>query len=394
MIIRADISALDDRVIAKTSEALANQYQIPRKDLLFNVSHTHSAPLGRPMDSILKTEHDRVLFKRWKDFLFETLLHTCAMALSDEEPCSMYFTKTCSELGMNRRKQVDGKIINAPERNGIYDPELPVIVLKNASDNLKCLLFSYACHPVTLGSSNYKLSCDYPGYISNFVSKKMGNCPVLFLQGCGGNIRPRILDNGDFWRQGTLEDLHRIGECAGQAILEAISGNMEQLNPCLASQLSAIPLHFDKELSRTDYEQVSSDPQSNPIKRNWADKMKRQLDLQKYFSSIPQFIIQKLQLAENTHILALSGEVVAEIGLKIKAMKPNMHIITLGYSNSSCCYIPTKEMFSEGGYEVESYYHFSLPGKLSPSMEEIIICACEKLLPANKAVSPISSVNS
>lgn len=378
MIVRADLSAMDANIIQEVSEKLEEKYQIPQDCILFNVSHTHSAPLGSPMDSILLTDEDHKLYRKFVSFLIDRLLQISNKAIKDEEPCSIYLAKTSFDLGLNRRKKIGQEIRNAPEKNGFIDNDLPLVVIKNRQHNIKSIIFSCACHPVTLGSGNFKLSADFPGYAAAYIQRHL-DCTTFFLQGCGGDIRPKILENGDCWRKGTLDDLEIQGKKLGQTVIKALSGKMEKLYPCINSIKSAFALKYEKKMSVDDYEMVLNDPQSNLIKKKWAANMKKLLKKGLKSQAKHHFILQKISLSENTHIFAMSGEVVAEIGKKIKNLAPNMNIITLGYSHASSCYIPSKKMFSEGGYEVESYYHFSLPGKLSSDTEDIIINSCKNL---------------
>lgn len=64
--------------------------------------------------------------------------------------------------------------------------------------------------------------------------------------------------------------------------------------------------------------------------------------------------------------VALSGEPVVEYGLKIEEFLKKLgfaNVFVLGFSDGDAGYIPTKEMFSQGGYEVK---------------ESALLPACEK----------------
>ncbi|OGV55651.1 MAG: hypothetical protein A2017_02950 [Lentisphaerae bacterium GWF2_44_16] len=379
IIIRMDLSALADEVMEAVSKKLEDKYRISPDAVLFNVSHTHSAPLGRPMDSILFTDGDQALYKKFIGFLEKKLLEICDVAVRDEEPCSMFFAKTSSDFGINRRKKIGNEVKSGPEINGFYDKDLSLIIIKNEKGDIKSILFSYACHPVVMGSWNFKLSADFPGYAGKYLRENSGASSVFFLQGCCGNIRPRVLAEGDYWRKGTLNDLETQGRKMGQAMLEAIDGNLEKLHPDIASAKKVIPLKYERKMSIEDYRMELEDPENNSIKKNWAARMINCMNNDATFEVREPFIIQKIQLSSNTCIIAMSGEVVAEIGREIKDMAPDMNIITLGYMNAAY-YVPTGEMFPEKGYEVESYYHFSLSGKVSPEMGDMIVNSCRELL--------------
>ena len=51
------------------------------------------------------------------------------------------------------------------------------------------ILFSYGCHPVTMGPNSHVVSSDFPGTARKIVEGALGG-KSLFLQACGGNINP------------------------------------------------------------------------------------------------------------------------------------------------------------------------------------------------------------
>ena len=52
-------------------------------------------------------------------------------------------------------------------------------------------------------------------------------------------------------------------------------------------------------------------------------------------------------------IVALPGEIFVELGLEIKEKSPFKHTLVLALANNSIGYIPNKEAFKYGAYEVE-----------------------------------------
>jgi len=52
--------------------------------------------------------------------------------------------------------------------------------------------------------------------------------------------------------------------------------------------------------------------------------------------------------------LGLGGEVVNEIGRAIEAASPFPHTLVITHSNGAAGYLPTREAYPEGGYDVET----------------------------------------
>ena len=52
-------------------------------------------------------------------------------------------------------------------------------------------------------------------------------------------------------------------------------------------------------------------------------------------------------------LITIPGELFCKLGLKIKTILSPKIAMIVGYANDYIGYIPTKEAFSQGGYEVE-----------------------------------------
>ena len=88
--------------------------------------------------------------------------------------------------------------------------------------------------------------------------------------------------------------------------------------------------------------------------------------------------VQVLNIGEIA-IVGLPGEIMVEIGLKIKK-KAGKKVIVAGYANGGMGYIPTKKAMSEGGYEATSFLFEDYPAPYAPDMEETLINTVIKML--------------
>ena len=73
------------------------------------------------------------------------------------------------------------------------------------------------------------------------------------------------------------------------------------------------------------------------------------------------YYLSYLRLDDQTCLICLECEVVSDIGKEIKNLFRE-DVITLGYTNSSACYIPTRKVLQDGGYERESFMSAHLAG--------------------------------
>ena len=57
-------------------------------------------------------------------------------------------------------------------------------------------------------------------------------------------------------------------------------------------------------------------------------------------------------IGADTAIVLLPGEVFVELGIAIKRRSPFANTIVIELANENCAYVPTKEAFTQGAYEV------------------------------------------
>ena len=91
---------------------------------------------------------------------------------------------------------------------------------------MRGLIYSYACHPTTLGPDNYYISADYPGIVRRILEEWHPGLVPVFLQGCGADIKPYITaDNGRF-KSCNFAEL----EQASQSLAADIENCLDQAN--------------------------------------------------------------------------------------------------------------------------------------------------------------------
>jgi hypothetical protein len=78
----------------------------------------------------------------------------------------------------------------------------------------------------------------------------------------------------------------------------------------------------------------------------------------------------------------LAGEVVVDYALRLKWEIDRNRLWIAAYSNDIPCYIPSRRILSEGGYEADqSMIFYGHPARIAPTTEDIIIGAVHGLLP-------------
>jgi len=361
-IICADIIGFDMEIVKVLKNKIHQKFGFCEEEVFFNASHTHSGPQTlKYMLGIVGIANDDYLA-----FFNDKLLSAFEDALNDLEDAELYAAATKSDIGINRRKIVDGKTLFAPNEEGQVDNH--VVVLKFCTgDKVKAILFNYACHPSILGTKY--ISADFPGYARRLIEDHFGNGIVaFFLQGCCGDIRARIMEDGRF-KSGSWEDAEKMGKRLGQHVLDACEGSMPKIeNVNISSTISHIQLPLESIPPREHYENMKNE--NGPGKKEWANKM-----LQNYenLKSSRAFTLQRISVNEKLMFIGMSGEVCSEYSLYARQAFNDGILVAAAYTNGTEGYIPTERMFGEGGYEPEdSYIYFSFPSKYDSSIERIL----------------------
>ena len=78
----------------------------------------------------------------------------------------------------------------------------------------------------------------------------------------------------------------------------------------------------------------------------------------------------------------LPGEVVADYSLRLKREHGSERLWVNAYANDVPCYIPSKRVWLEGGYEGGyAMIYYDRPTRLAEGTEERIVSAVRELLP-------------
>jgi hypothetical protein len=92
--------------------------------------------------------------------------------------------------------------------------------------------------------------------------------------------------------------------------------------------------------------------------------------------------VQTWTFGSDLSMVFLPGEVVVDYGLRLKRELAGRPLWVNAYSNDVPCYIPSRRVLEEGGYEAAgAMVYYDRPTKFAPDVEERIITAIHELLP-------------
>jgi hypothetical protein len=370
LIVTLDLLGLNRDLDDKVRERLVSRFKLSPEDILITSSHTHSGPPSGYIDTpILSWKPEG----NYSEFLTDAVEESCVEAFGDLETCELYMGTGSCNISINRRKIVDGNTYMLPNEEGTRDSEVIAVKVQRKDGSVKAVLFHYACHPTTVYS--YNVTADYPGEAKKVIERDMGgDVTAIFLQGCCGNVRPRLIE-GEKFRSGTIEDSRRFGEELGGEVIRICESNPVKLVPRLFTAWKEIGLTFAGRPSQEELKRKSES--GNDRERKWAQV------ILSYGDKVPTanpFRIHRFDLAEELSLIGLEGEVCVEYQLAIKKLSEKILNLAVGYSNGCIGYIPTAQIIGEGGYEANSVRDWGAPSVYSTEIEEMLISQVSKLV--------------
>jgi neutral ceramidase len=377
---RAGIMSLDlvgvDGFLLEPIRQKAAQLGIAPEAMLVNCSHTHCAPACRVERGSCR-KFDEEYLSALKDKLFGLL----EQGVDDLQEGSLDYTVGCCSLGINRRRtNHDGSsagMLPAPAKP--IDMDVPVLRVLSADGKVRALLFSYAAHPTTMGGQ--LIGPDYPGPARDMLREKLPDCLPIFLQGCGGDVKPRNLTADGRFAGGPVDVVVEIGHELARAVLAALCGEPEPLSGSLAA--ASAPAQLPSQGTPSE-QQLAELEKGNQWEQAYAAAVRNTIAEKGGLAEALPVEVQVLRLGD-LYLVGMGGEISCEIGLEIKARLAERKVWTLGYSNLLRCYVASLGAHSEGGYEVERSFLYSLhpeprPLGLKPESVEALVGKAAELV--------------
>lgn len=367
LLAQADILAWNEKRMDFILGKLEALYGLQPSAVILQATHTHCGPWTVDLLYPAHSEYVR--------FMEAQLLAGIEEACGKLVPVDIERGSASCELGINRRKFTEGRMVMAPNPEGPTDPEVRVIRYRErATARHVGVLFHYTCHPTV--TDHNLISSEYPGVAMERVEEALGGGAIAsFLQGCCGDIRPDMVRDGEFYR-GDHDDVRRLGGRLADVVLNVLDRPMEVLRPCpIGSLAEKVMLPFG-ELPNAG--QLLAGSAETGMAGDWSRLLLG--DPSRLAAGIA-VRMNAVRLAAGLTLVAMNGEMTVAYGLYMKKLLSGHEVLPLAYSNGMIGYVPTAAQLAEGGYEArESIYYFGLPAPFIPVIEDLIHAAAIRLL--------------
>lgn len=221
LIVAADIVLWPANVAARVRAAIAERTGIAPGSIQLTASHTHSSVM---MDdpTIATWEHDGACAAA-RDLVEAAAVSAAVSALAQLRPARLTAIRRPSAVTRTRRQPVGDRLlvgVAAP----IEDAFLDVVAIEGDDGSPLASLVVYGSHPTILSWGSLLFSPDYVGALRTVVERELGS-PCLFLQGCGADRAPASSFSN------SVADADAVGRALGHGAVAAV---LEQREAALA----------------------------------------------------------------------------------------------------------------------------------------------------------------
>jgi len=347
---------------------LAGKTKVISDRFAISFSHTHCAPMLKSVGANLfsmdiPAEHLAAI-ERYTNELTDKIEQVVLAALADRKPARLAWGKGEVGFAANRR--------NFPIK--LIDHDLPVLVVTGLDGKVRAIFTSYACHCTTIAFNIFH--SDWAGCAQQALERDFPGAIALTAIGCGADQNPAP--------RGTLELATQHGEELAEEAKRVAGGNLAPIIGALTCRTKQINLAFDTLPTREEWEALATSP--TPAIAYHARKNLARLDRGETLPTQLPYLVQAWTFGDDLAMVFLPGEVVVDYSLRLKSEFDKTRLWVNAYSNDAPCYIPSKRVLDEGGYEGgAAMVYYDRPTRFAPDVEERIISAVHELTPKSYA---------
>ena len=381
VLITVDLIGIPGHITSKVARRLHEKIGFDSSRLAISASHTHSGPeVGNLLNLTLiysdppVSAEELVQIGHYQEQLVDKLERVALAALKSRTPALVSWGQGKVGFAMNRRLVENGKWIaqrNVPK--GPVDHSLPLLKVTDLDGNLRAVFLNYACHCTTLGGDIRQMHGDWNGEAQRQIEANHPYATALVASGCGADANPEP--------RGKMEYTVLHGKEIADEVERLLAMQLKPLNTPPAGRLKHIQLPFNNVPTVNELSQQIKE--KGPKAYN-ASLFLDQLIRGKSIPSSLTYPVQTWTFGNDLAMLFLGGEVVVDYSLRLKKELGADRMWVNAYSNDVACYIPSRRVLGEGGYEAEGHiYYYNQPSRLADESEDLIVSAVHQLLPAS-----------
>ncbi|MCK5367694.1 MAG: neutral/alkaline non-lysosomal ceramidase N-terminal domain-containing protein, partial [Cyclobacteriaceae bacterium] len=306
-IITADLIGFSHSLCDEIIQKIEMTTGIKKDFILLSANHNHGGPRNKAYGDEALPEVEKYVVE-----LQQNIVNAVVQANEKLQPAMIGMGKGTCNMNINRRaKFADGSIWLGRNPDGPCDHDVSVVRIDDLNRNPIALFVNWPCHGTVSGQDNYQITGDWPGASARYVEKAFGgNVIVPVTAGASGDINPIYGPNDNF------RDIEAIGMLVGEEVERVVNtietfpnGNIEAL------QMTVMANGKKPSESRLPNQKLES---NDNVEINLAT----------------------LKVG-NVLFAGVSGELMTEIGMRIKAESPFRNTVIITHCNGNSGYLCT-----------------------------------------------------
>ncbi|MCE5347352.1 MAG: neutral/alkaline non-lysosomal ceramidase N-terminal domain-containing protein [Bacteroidales bacterium] len=386
-LVTVDIILLDKKVVAEIRKLIEEMTGIPGSNVMLAASHNHSGPSGVMREAWgyhCNIEPDNIYI----DKLITRIAGAVAEACSNMTEVKIGAGEGRAPFNINRWIPTPNGPSGAkwgPYPDGPTDETLSVLRIDRMDGTPLAAVVNFAAHASVANWGKY-LSADFPGFLQETMEKVYdGKMTAMFINGASGDLKIKWLtkkkDGSIDFAYGGVENARRWGRIIGGAALTVMEQIETTFQPCRITlsgrqvDLPMLPFPTAREIEM----------QIEARRKSGEDSFWEQRILPSLLKgNTPMFIsgeVQLLRLGDDISLLAIPGELFAEIGLRMRRELDCNHLFIAGYANGYTGYLPSSSSCLADGKNLRYDWHktFSYPASFSEGVEPALMSAVKDL---------------
>ena len=374
LLIQCDLLQIKAETVASFRRCIEVATGVPGSRIMISCTHTHYGP------SVDRDEADIV--DTYRGHLAHQLAGAAVEALGHMHEAHIGVAWGDCDIAINRRERVaDGSIRLGNNPDGPVDRALGVARIDSADGLPLACLVNFACHPVSQSGQMRSLSAGFPGSMRDVVEDLTG-APTLYLQGACGDLNPIRMEH-------SYEPARTLGVRLGCSVVDLWERIAPEPAAGVATSHAMCDLPRYRYGSEDDARELAGELDAQVVRleasdgsagSTWWAKLRRDRVAEAVTSwgsgeamEPVAAEVQALRLGDLA-LVSAPAEIFSENGVLVKRESPAADTFFLGYTNGSIGYVPTRDAYPEGGYEVTHAC------QVDPDAGDIINEACLRVL--------------
>ena len=348
-------------------QKVAQNYGLSDRNLIVGASHTHFAPmLDTSKPNLGRADPEHV------DWVIDKLCALLERTLSSVfVPVELRHSLGKDKFAVSRRSNhwritkygIQKKCVSAPNLSATEAEAVHLITVRSVTGAVMAVIWSAACHPVGWPNRE-QISADFPGDVRTSLRQQLGkSVPVVFLQGCSGDLRP--------WTE-PLRAPFRLGSWLRQEYFKIHL---------------TFPIYkkWSEKICKLASKVFNTCELGTPINGS-IRSLKSLIPLELIFNGVDStnnLGVNIVFIGNGLVIIGASCELPVAVRHLMEQAFPNLCVLPIGCLDDSFGYFPSTKMLIEGGYEVNGWLSvFGLPWKvrLDCDPDQIFNAALNKLV--------------